>query len=209
MVAKSPQARIKANMSLSEAIAPKSSIINASVRLFGRQGYTGTSMRDIAKAVGVLPGSLYAHIESKENLLFEIVDDGITRFLAAVEPIADLPLGADVRVRRAIRAHVEQVAENPERSLVVFHQWRFLGQPNLAATIVKRRRYEAAFVKIFEGGVDEGIFEKTLNKPVAVLTILGALNWIPEWYSAQGRATASELGDMIADSLLSGLFVRR
>lgn len=206
---KSPKTKIRAGMPPGEAIRPKSSIINASVRLFGQQGYTGTSMRDIAKAVGVLPGSLYAHIDSKETLLLEIVDEGITRFLAAVEPIVDLPLGADDRLRRAIRAHVEEVAENPERSLVVFHQWRFLGEPNLAAAIVKRRRYESAFVKIFESGVAEDLFEKTLNKRVAVLTILGALNWTPEWYSAGGLATASELGDMMADSLLSGLFVRR
>lgn len=188
---------------------PRSSILNATVRLFGQQGYTGTSMRDIAKAVGVLPGSLYAHIDSKETLLLEIVDQGINGFLSAVEPIVDLPLSADERLRRAIRAHVEVVADNPELSLVVFHQWRFLGGPNLAAAIEKRRRYERAFVRIFESGVEAGLFEKTLNKRIAILTILGALNWTPEWYSPEGCSTPSELGDMVADSLLSGLFVRR
>lgn len=192
-----------------DPVRPKSTIIAASVRLFGQQGYTGTSMRDIAKAVGVLPGSLYAHIDSKETLLLEIVDAGIMGFLSAVEPIVGLPLPAEERLRRAIRAHVEVVAENPERSLVVFHQWRFLGEPNLAAAIEKRRCYERAFVQIFEAGVEEGLFEKTLNKRIAVLTILGALNWTPEWYSPGGAATASQLGDMMADSLLSGLFVRR
>ena len=159
--------------------------------------------------MGLLPGSLYAHIDSKETLLLEIVDDGINDFLSAVEPIVGLPLPAEERLRRAIRAHVEVVAENPERSLVVFHQWRFLSEPNLAAAIEKRRRYERAFARIFEAGVDEGRFEKTLNKRIAVLTILGALNWTPEWYSPAGAATASQLGDMMADSLLSGLFVRR
>ena len=193
----------------SEPVRPRSTILNASIRLFGQQGYTGTSMRDIAKEVGVLPGSLYAHIDSKETLLLEIVDEGIMGFLSTVEPIVDLPLPAEERLRRAIRAHVEVVAESPERSLVVFHQWRFLSEPNLTTAIEKRRRYERAFVRIFEGGVSDGVFEKTLNKRVAVLTILGALNWTPEWYSPSGAATASQLGDMMADSLLSGLFVRR
>lgn len=191
-----------------EPVRPKSSIISASVRLFGQLGYTGTSMRDIAKAVGVLPGSLYAHIDSKETLLLEIVDDGIMGFLSKVEPIVDLPLPAEERLRRAIRVHVEVVAENPEHSLVVFHQWRFLSEPNLAAAIEKRRRYERAFVKIFESGVQEGRFQKTLNTRVAVLTILGALNWTPEWYSPKGAATPSQLGDMMADSLLAGLLIR-
>lgn len=193
----------------SDVVRPRSTILNASIRLFGKQGYSGTSMRDIAKEVGVLPGSLYAHIDSKETLLLEIVDDGIMEFLSAVEPIVSLPLPAEERLRRAIRAHVEVVAHNPERSLVVFHQWRFLSEPNLATAIEKRRRYERAFVTIFESGVAACVFESTLNKRIAVLTILGSLNWTPEWYSANGAATPSQLGDMMADSLLSGLFVRR
>ena len=209
-MAKASTQKIKATPAVAiEALRPKSTIMNATIRLFGQQGYTGTSMRDIAKEVGVLPGSLYAHIDSKETLLLEIVDEGIMGFLSAVEPIVDLPLPAEERLRRAIRAHVEVVAENPERSLVVFHQWRFLSEPNLAVAIEKRRRYERAFVAIFESGVADGVFEKTLNKRIAVLTILGALNWTPEWYSPRGPATASQLGDMMADSLLSGLFVRR
>ena len=203
-MSRAPVAR--ARSAPADAVHPKSSILNASVRLFGRQGYTGTSMRDIAKEVGVLPGSLYAHIDSKETLLLEIVDAGINEFLAAVEPIVDLPIPADERLRRAIRAHVEVVSGNPERSLVVFHQWRFLSGANLAAAIEQRRRYERAFVGIFESGVAEGVFEAGLNKRIAVLTILGALNWTPEWFSPDGPATATELGDMMADSLLRGLF---
>lgn len=208
-MARSSNVKSRIAPAASEPVRPRSTILNASIRLFGQQGYTGTSMRDIAKEVGVLPGSLYAHIDSKETLLLEIVDEGIMGFLSAVEPIVDLPLPAEERLRRAIRAHVEVVAENPERSLVVFHQWRFLSEPNLATAVEKRQCYERAFVRIFEGGVTDGVFEKTLNKRVAVLTILGALNWTPEWYSPGGAATASQLGDMMADSLLSGLFVRR
>ena len=208
-MARNTQAKTRTDTALVETIRPRSTIIAASVQLFGQQGYTGTSMRDIAKAVGVLPGSLYAHIDSKETLLLEIVDAGIMGFLSTVEPIVALPLPAEERLRRAIRAHVEVVAENPERSLVVFHQWRFLSEPNLAAAIERRRRYERAFMNIFEAGVEEGQFEKSLNRRIAVLTLLGALNWTPEWYSAGGAATASQLGDMMADSLLSGLIVRR
>lgn len=192
----------------SDPVPLKEAIRDIAVRLFGKQGYTSTSMRDIAKEVGVLAGSLYSHIDSKETLLLEIVDEGIKGFLSAIEPLVDLPIPAAERLRRAIRAHVEVVAENPERSLVVFHQWRFLSESNLATAIEKRRRYERAFVRIFESGVEEGVFERTLDKRIAVLTILGALNWTPEWYSPKGSATASELGDMMADSLLSGIFVR-
>jgi AcrR family transcriptional regulator len=187
---------------------PRSSIIDVAVRLFGQQGYTGTSMRDIAKSVGVLPGSLYAHIDSKETLLVEIVDDGITSFLSAVEPIVAGDQPPEERLRAAIRAHVEVVAQNPERSLVVFHQWRFLGEPNLGAAIEKRRRYEQAYITVVNQGVKGGAFDPGLNVRIAVLTILGALNWTPEWYSPDGPATPGQLGDRIADTLLGGLVAR-
>ena len=196
-------------MSSAPAITPLDNIIEAAVRLFGQQGYTGTSMRDIAKAVGVLPGSLYAHIEGKETLLADIVDMGITSFLSAVEPIAlssEPPLD---RMRAVIKAHVAVVADNPECSLVVFHQWRFLSEPNLGAALEKRRRYERTFVQIMEDGVAAGVFNPALHKRIAVLAVLGALNWTPEWYSPGGPATPGEIGDMLADTLLSGLLPKR
>src|SRR6202034_4054617 len=62
-------------------ISTRVAIADTAVRLFSEHGYTGTTMRDIAEAVGVLPGSLYAHIDSKETLLLKIVSDGIAQFL--------------------------------------------------------------------------------------------------------------------------------
>lgn len=195
-------------MSQTDALASSTArdgILEAAVRLFGQQGYTGTSMRDIAKEVGVLPGSLYAHIESKETLLVSIVDAGISNFLSALEPILAAPGKADARMRDAIIAHIRVVAQNPERSLVVFHQWRFLTEPNLASAVAKRRRYERAFIRIVEEGMAEGVFNDKLNKRVAVLTILGALNWTPEWYNPAGALSADQIGEMMAEPLLAGL----
>lgn len=180
-------------------------IRNHAIRLFGKQGFTGTSMRDIASAVGVLPGSLYAHIDSKEALLVEIVDEGIGRFLERVEPLVSAP-GAPVdRLKAMIIAHVEVVADQPERSLVVFHQWRFLGAESLPLAIKRRRDYERCFVDVVEQGMAEGSLKDTLNARIAVLTILGALNWTPEWFSPTGRLSPAEVGELIAGTLLGGI----
>ena len=184
-------------------------IIDVAMHLFGEQGYTGTTMRDIAKAVGVLPGSLYAHIVSKETLLVEIVDKGIRRFLSEVEPHASSRRTATSRMRSAIKAHIKVVADNPQRSLVVFHQWRFLGEDSRVAAIEKRRIYERAFIRILDDGIKSGEFNPALNSRISVLSILGALNWSAEWYSPTGSATPGELGDMIADTLLGGLIKGR
>jgi AcrR family transcriptional regulator len=194
---------------VAEVSRSRTLIMDVAMHLFGVQGYTGTTMRDIAKAVGVLPGSLYAHISSKETLLVEIVDAGISSFIAAVEQHAHSERPAKARMRSAIKAHIAVVAENPERSLVVFHQWRFLSERNLALAVEKRRRYEKAFIRILEDGVKSGEFNRDTNIRIAVMSMLGALNWTPEWYSPKGPATPAQLGDMMADTLLAGILDAR
>jgi TetR/AcrR family transcriptional regulator, cholesterol catabolism regulator len=184
---------------------PREAIMDAAMHLFGKQGYSGTSMRDIASAVGVLPGSLYAHIASKEALLVDIVEDGINRFLAAVRPHVDSRATPAEKLRAMVIAHVAVVADNPERSLVVFHQWRFLGDSNIQAAIGKRRDYEQAFIGVIEEGMKAGTFRANLNRRIAVLTILGALNWTPEWLSPEGSLSPVDVGGLIADTLLMGV----
>jgi AcrR family transcriptional regulator len=190
---------------LEQVTGQRDVIRNHAIRLFGKQGYTGTSMRDIASAVGVLPGSLYAHIDSKEALLVEIVNEGIGRFLSRVERHVSAS-GAPVdRLKAMIVAHVEVVAEQPEHSLVVFHQWRFLAPENQPLAIRRRRDYERCFVEVVEQGILDGSLKSDLNPRIAVLTILGALNWTPEWFSPDGRLSPAEVGELMASTLLGGI----
>jgi AcrR family transcriptional regulator len=183
---------------------PREAILEAAVTLFGRRGYAGTTMRDIAGEVGVLPGSLYAHISSKETLLDEIVELGIESFLAIESNLPASGAGTE-KMRAAIKAHVEVAAIHPGRSLVVFHQWRFLTEPNLTRALNKRRRYQQMFVRLIDEGIADGSFAPNLDTKIAVFTILGALNWIPEWYSPRGHYGPAEIGERIADQLLRGL----
>jgi len=184
---------------------PRTAITNVAMHLFGKQGFTGTSMRDIANAVGLLPGSLYAHIQSKEALLLAIVSDGIGCFTAAVEPLMTQQPDPVERLRLMMVAHVEVVADNPERSQVVFHQWRFLGEENLPHAVAGRQDYENLYVRTLQEGLAAGLVRPDLNLRIAVLTILGALNWTPEWFSPNGKLSAAEVGAVMADTLLRGI----
>lgn len=181
--------------------------MNSAMHLFGKQGFTGTSMRDIANAVGLLPGSLYAHIESKEALLFDIVAGGIGQFIAAVESASSNTSDPVDKLRKMIIAHVEIVAENPERSQVVFHQWRYLGTESLPDAVERRKQYESYFIEAIRTGANAGVFKPALNLRITVLTILGALNWTPEWFSPTGQLSATALGTLMADALLGGILV--
>ncbi|WP_196073445.1 TetR/AcrR family transcriptional regulator [Nakamurella alba] len=183
-------------------------IFDEATRLFGAQGYAGTTMRDIATAVGLLPGSLYTHIQGKENLLLEIVESGIDRFLAIADGVARSGAGPDQKLRALIKDHVGVVAQNPERTLVVFHQWRYLTGEARERVVEKRSRYEDAFRKIMNQGRRSGVFAPGLDLKVSVLAVLGALNWTAEWYRPDGPDTVAEIGERLADTLMSGLLTR-
>jgi TetR/AcrR family transcriptional regulator, cholesterol catabolism regulator len=188
--------------------AAREAIFSAATRLFGERGYSGTTMRDIAKAVGILPGSLYAHIQSKEAVLLEIIEGGVDRFNAAVEQIDAMSLGPEAALRQAIREHLRIVADNPGRTLIVFHQWRFLDDANRDRLLDKRAHYEAFFLRTVRAGIEQGHFDARLDPKVTVLAILGALNWTPEWFHSDGPAAPDEIADKIADGLLGGTLRR-
>lgn len=181
------------------------SIRQEAVRLFAERGYAATSMRDIADAVGLLPGSLYAHLESKELLLLDIIETGIDEFLVAMRAIVQGGQEAQQQLRSAIKTHMSLVAENLQQAGVVFHQWKFLSGDDRARVVEKRSAYERMFIQILDGGVASGSFRPELDTRIAVLVILGALNWAPEWFSPYGAGTPAEVGDRVSDLLMQGL----
>ena len=94
------------------AIDRKEQIFSTARYMFSEKGYQATTVRDIARELNMQAGSLYAHIESKEDVLWQIVDQAAGQFLAAVEPIV-AGNGASVeKLRAMVRAHVEVVAGN-------------------------------------------------------------------------------------------------
>lgn len=183
---------------------PREVILEEATRLFSETGYAGTTMREIANAVGVLPGSLYAHIDGKETLLFEIVEDGIDRFLAAAADASEIEDPAE-RTRAAVKAHLGVVAESPARTVVVFHQWRQLKGPSRARVLDKRKRYEDVFAKILADGIASGTFSERIDAKIAVLSILGSLNWAAEWFHPDGPEGPEQVGERLADTILWGL----
>lgn len=184
---------------------PRDAITSAAVRLFGAKGYNGTTMRDIAQEVGILAGSLYAHIDSKENLLAEIVRSGIEPYIEILQGLEGLQQTPSEKLRAYIVNHVKVVAGNPERTFVVFHEWRFLKEPERTMAVTMRRRYAQGFTQIVRDGIACGEFSAELVEHVAVFSIIGALNWIPEWYSPDGPSSPEAIGNQLADTLIGGL----
>lgn len=187
---------------------PRETIIRVATDLFGRKSYPATSMRDIAGEVGLLAGSLYAHISGKEALLLEIIKEGIEDFYTPVKSAFESDGSAEDRLRAMILAHVQVVAKQPQRTQIVFHQWRYLGEQNQRRVRERRSEYESLFTLVLEEGVADRSFASDIDVRVTVLSILGSLNWTPEWLSSDGPTPVEELSVRLADAMMKGVLSR-
>lgn len=171
-------------------------------RLFAERGYHGTSIGDLARALGVQKGSLYAHIDSKQDLLWETMREGAEAFHAALDAIPD-DLPSVEKIRLALRAHLRVVAEQLEVATVFVQEWRYLDAPRRTEFVAERRRYEERIRDLFREGRDLGELRSDLDESAAVLLFLSAANWAYTWLQA-GRDTDA-LADRFYALLVDGM----
>jgi AcrR family transcriptional regulator len=180
----------------------KSELTREAARLFAERGYHGTSIGDLAKAMGVQKGSLYAHIDSKQDLLHETMREGAQAFHAALDGIPD-DLKATERIRLALRAHLRVVAEQLDVATVFIREWRYLDGERATEFLAERRRYEERFRALFREGRELGELRTDLDDQAATLLVLSAANWAYTWL--QPGADTDELADRFYAILVDGV----
>jgi AcrR family transcriptional regulator len=171
--------------------------------LFRDRGYAATSIRDIARALSVQGASLYAHVTSKEDVLWAIVERTAARFEAAADAAE-----ADAEARRPgdpaealatlVRAHVAVLTADVDAAGVFVNEWRSLGPERRADILARRDAYQARFRRRIEDGVAIGAFAMT-DPSLAASTILSAMNGVASWYDPAGRLPASRIADHLVD----------
>ena len=190
-------------------------IYQAAARLFSEVGYRATSMRDIASALDIKAGSLYAHIRSKEELLWEIVSRIADEFDAALSDAArrpgsgvlgsDLPGSSAARLTAALEAYVTVVARNLGFSKVLFTEWRHLPPERQALIAARRDRVEQVFREILREGVASGEFVASLDVRLTAVLALSGANWLPNWYRLDGPLSPTDVADQFVALLLGGI----
>lgn len=179
-------------------------VLAAAERLFSQRGYEATSVRDIADVLAIKPGSLYAHIETKEELLWGILSVAADRFFAAVEPIVASNLVTVEKLRRIIAAHVGVLTQSVSAAAVYMNEWRHLSEPRRTEFAARRDAYERIFRDLIRDAVREGTFGD-VDEKFAALLVLSSINWIYQWYRPGGPMTPDEIARKITDLLFNGL----
>jgi len=180
----------------------RNELTRQAARLFAQKGYHGTSIGDLAEAMGVQKGSLYAHIESKQDLLYETMRDGAAAFHGALDAIPeDLP--ATEKIRLALRAHLRIVAEQLDVATVFVQEWRYLEGERREEILAERRRYEQRIRDLFREGRELSELRSDLDEQTAALLFLSAANWAYTWLTL-GRDT-DDVADRFFALLIDGL----
>jgi AcrR family transcriptional regulator len=189
-----------------ETGARRREIDDVASELFHANGYSATSVRDIARALDIQGASLYAHVASKEDVLWSIVDGAATAFeTRANEAVADTASSDPVeRLAALVEAHVDVVTADPERASVFVTEWRHLSGDRRAAIARRRDAYEARFRAVIDDGAGVGAFRAT-DSALAATFILTALNGIATWYRPDGRLSADRIADHYVDLALRSL----
>jgi len=176
-------------------------VLDEAARLFCRQGFEGTSVRDIARAVGILPGSLYCHFATKEDLLAAVYVKGVEQISAAVAAAVEPHDDPWERLEAACVAHLEAILRDDDYARVVV---RVRPADSAAANtrlIELRDRYEAQFAALIKALP----LPRRTDRRVLRLMLLGAMNWAQFWYRPGGSATPRSLARQFTALIRQGL----
>lgn len=182
----------------------RANIVDVAAGLFARQGYRGTSMRDIGRAVGIHAGSLYVHIESKEELLHRIVNGIMLRSEQDMEEVLATPGTARDQLHEIVLRDLRLVSEHREQATVFFHEWRNLSAERQQAVIASRDRWEHGLRSVISRGIAGGEFREA-DVRITGFAVTSMLNWAYVWYSPGGPLTVEQLSDQYVDLLALGL----
>jgi TetR/AcrR family transcriptional regulator, cholesterol catabolism regulator len=180
--------------------------------LFRERGYAATSIRDIARALSVQGASLYAHVTSKEDVLWAIVDRAASRFEAAADAAeaaaeARRPGDPAETLAALVRAHVEVLTGDVDEAGVFVHEWRALDPEHRAVILARRDAYETRFRRRIAEGMAVGAFGLT-DPAIASSALLSALNGVATWYDPAGRLPADRIADHLVELSLRMLSSR-
>ena len=205
-------------MARATVVDSRQEILRTAARLFQQRGYDATSMNDVAAALKLSKGGLYHHFQSKDEILFEIMNHAMEiteeRVLNPVRGIAD----PEERLRRLIRLHIEVVLSPRDREITVMLHENHPLPPGLRKRINARKKEYVHFLENLMGEVQNKVQEKAqkqmqhfqtkgkVTPRAAAFALLGMINWIYQWYKPEGELQAQNLIPQFTDLIFGGIF---
>jgi AcrR family transcriptional regulator len=192
-----PHGRASARRELVEA-----QIYEQATRLFAERGFAGTSLQDVADAMGMTRSALYYYVRNKDQLLAQLVTEITSGPADAAEEIAGRDLDAPEKLRALVRLIAARQADHSARFRLVIRSESELPPELAAAHETAKRRVLDGFVRVVDQGVRSGEFRPRPVRTTA-LALIGMCNWIAWWFRPGGAQSAEEVADQMAEMAVS------
>jgi AcrR family transcriptional regulator len=180
-------------------------IISVAARLFKERGYRATTLEDIAAAVGMLKGSLYYYIRSKEELLYLVVRDPIRQAYSKLEEIVHSDDPVRLKIAQAIANHMTVYHQHYPHIAVYLHDYHHLMEKLQDNVIETPKHYHRLWAALIQQGIAAGDLRQDLDVKVACYAILGMCNWVYRWYNPEGKLPPEDVAMIFTRMVLEGL----
>jgi AcrR family transcriptional regulator len=182
-----------------------SEIVQIATEVFYEKGYEAASLQDLADKLGMLKGSLYYYIQTKEDLLYEVINGVHQGGLDNLKSLASGEEGALERLRNVVVGHVEYECDHLIGTTVFLHELDALPAERRLEIIGEDHAYRGLLTELIETGQAEGVIRPDVVPKLAALWVLGSVNWAYRWFVPGGEFTPRAIGDHFADLIIRGL----
>ncbi len=180
-------------------------VLLAAGRLFREKGFAATTVREIAAAAEMLPGSLHYRYASKDDILVALMKRGVERAIHSVEAATANERSAIERLRLGLRAHLELLCNGDDSLYVLLFDWRSLTSGALKGVVRERARLEAFWEGLLFEAHASGVARPLLDIELVRHFGFGAINWVATWYRPGDSRTPAQIADAFWSFLAYGL----
>lgn len=150
-------------------------------------------MRDLGSELGLLGSSLYSHVESKQELLIEVIGRGALLFQASADNALATDGGAEQRLAAFVKGHLDVILDHSDEVRTFLNEARFLDPEDRKRAVSLRDRYESSLRAILSDGVESGVFNPDLDVRLGGIVALSVLNAVERWYRVDGPMSRQDL----------------
>jgi TetR/AcrR family transcriptional regulator, cholesterol catabolism regulator len=196
--------RLNIHMSKSKNLQKSQEIYRVVARLFARKGFHSTSMREIARELGMNQSSLYHYFKSKEDVLYKLMNDAMDDAMATLEEICAADLAPEDKLNRVLGFYTRYYAGDQERLILLVNEKNALSEAYRQKLIQKERRYVHLFKEIFEELEGHGRI-KDIPPSVAIFAFLGMVHYTIKWYNKDGQVNLDKLANSFLEIFTKGI----
>jgi len=173
-------------------------------RLFAYRGYHSTSMREIARELGMNQSSLYHYFASKQDILFTLMNDAMDDVLAILEEISSTDLLPEDRLNRVLSFYTQYYAGDQERLILLINEMNSLNEEYRSILVGKQRRYVQLIKSILEELAAQDKI-KQIDPAIATFAFFGMVHYTIKWYHKDGPVSLEQLANAFVEIFTKGV----